>query len=55
MSAADQRTRSQEAAAALKARGIYHGMRLSKPNSNSGGLTQSDGPGSAAYQRLRKK
>lgn len=51
MAAADQRAKSARAAAQLKARGIFHGVRMSKPYPNSGGLTMSKGPGSAAYQR----
>jgi len=52
MAAAEQRLKSAKAAAALKARGIFHGKRLSSPFPNSGGLTMSAGPGSARYQRL---
>jgi hypothetical protein len=55
MNASDQRTRSQKAAAALLARGIYHGKRQSRPAPNSGGLTMTAGPGSAKYQRRRAK
>ena len=55
MAAADQRAKSARAAAALKARGIYHGKRQSVPYPNSGGLTMTKGPGSAAYQRLLGK
>lgn len=42
-------------AAHLKSKGIYHGKRVTSPAPNSGGLTITKGPGSAAYQRLMKK
>lgn len=51
MGASEQRARSARAAAALKARGIYHGKRLSKPFPNSGGLTMVNKPGSSKNQR----
>ena len=52
MAAADQRARSQAAAAALLKRGIFHGKRQTSPYPNSGGLTMTPGPGSSRYQRL---
>lgn len=52
MGAAEQRNKSAKAAAALKARGIFHGKRTTTPAPNSGGLTMSKGPGSSKYQRL---
>ena len=52
MSATEQRNRSQKTAADLLRRGIFHGKRLTSPYKNSGGLTMSNGPGSAKYQRL---
>ena len=42
---------AKSAAAFLKRKGILHGMRQSRPFPNSGGLTMTGGPGSAAYQR----
>ena len=54
MSAAAQRERSQRNAADLIARGYPHGRRMTRPHPNSGGLTRTDGPGSAAYQRLQR-
>ena len=52
MSAANQRTRSQAAAAALVKRGIWHGKRESKPRPNSGGTTMTWDAGSTRYKRL---
>jgi rhodanese-related sulfurtransferase len=51
----DRSNKSKQAAAALKARGIFHGKRLSKPYPNSGGLTMTWEGGSAAYRRQAKK
>jgi hypothetical protein len=56
MSANDQRgTRAkndQEMAAALRARGIFHGVRLTKTNAPP--VPNPSDVGSAAYRRLRR-
>lgn len=43
--------RDKAYAAYMRSKGIFHGKRQSKPYPNSGGLTMTSGPGSAAYQR----
>ena len=53
MGAAEQRNKSQAMAADLIRRGIYHGMRTTRPYPNSGGLTMTSGPGSSKAQRRR--
>ncbi len=52
---ANQRSRSASNAAALKARGIFHGVRMTRPSPNSGGLTMTFEAGSAAYRRRRTR
>ena len=52
MSASDQAMKSKKMAADLRARGIFHGKRLTKPCPNSGGLTMVWAAGSSNYQRL---
>jgi hypothetical protein len=56
MSANDQRgvrrTRDQEMAASLKARGIFHGVHQTKTNAPP--IPNMKDVGSAAYRRLRK-
>lgn len=52
MGAAENRNRSQAMAADLVKRGIFHGIRQSRPAPNSGGTTLTSGPGSSKYQRL---
>lgn len=57
MSAKDQRgvraNKASEAAAALKARGIYHGMHQTKTNAPP--IPNLKDVGSAAYRRLMAK
>lgn len=55
MGAAEQRAKSAKSAADLKARGIFHGKRMTTPTPNSGGLTMVNATGSSKYQRMRKK
>lgn len=55
MAHADQRAKSAKMAKDLIARGYPHGRRMTSPYPNSGGLTMTKGPGSAAYQRLIAK
>jgi hypothetical protein len=50
---ANQRRKSQEAAAALRARGILHGMR--ETTTNAPPVPNPKDVGSAAYRRLRKQ
>ena len=51
----EQRRRSQEAAAALRARGIYHGKRETSSNADPMKYLNPKLVGSAKYQRLMKK
>lgn len=53
MAASDQRAKSQKMAQDLRARGIFHGRRMTRPYPNSGGLTMTAGPGSSKYQRMK--
>lgn len=55
MSAAEQRAKSSKMAADLKARGIFHGRRMTKPYANSGGSTMEMSPGSAKYKRMFRR
>jgi len=53
MSASEQRAKSSKMAADLKARGIYHGRRMTAPYAHSGGMTfKLNEVGSSKYQRL---
>ncbi len=56
MSSKDNRntrsTRAKEAAAHLKRRGIYHGMRQTSSNADPMSYLRSDLIGDAKYQRL---
>lgn len=52
MGAAENRAKSSKMAADLKAKGIFHGRRMTKPYPNSGGLTMvMNTTGSSKYQR----
>lgn len=51
MAGSDKSAKSKAAAAELRRRGIYHGVRLTRPAVNSGGLTMSKEPGSSNYQK----
>lgn len=51
MGAAENRAKNSKMAADLKARGIYHGKRLTKGLSN----IPENLPGSAAYRRLMER
>lgn len=51
MAASKAANKDSAAAAYLKSRGIFHGVRQSKPYPDSGGLTMGKGPGSTRYQR----
>lgn len=55
MGLAEQRAKNAKMAADLKARGIYHGKRLSRPAANSGGDTMVWLPGSSKNHRRLKK
>lgn len=55
MGLGENRAKSQKMAQELKARGIYHGKRMSRPYPNSGGLTMTWGPGSSKAQRAAKR
>lgn len=55
MGLAEQRAKNAKMAADLKARGIYHGKRVTSPYPNSGGSTMVNKPGSSKYQRLMIK
>lgn len=50
-----RRTRSQEAAADLLRRGIWHGKRETTSNADPMSYLKPDLVGSAKYQRLMKK
>lgn len=52
MGAAENRAKNSKMAADLKARGIFHGKRLTKGLSN---IPKMGDVGSAAYRRLRNK
>jgi hypothetical protein len=52
MGRAENRNRSQAAAAYMVAQGIFHGMRRAKPNPHNNMPVNE--PGSAAYRRLQK-
>jgi hypothetical protein len=53
MGRAENRNRSQAAAAHMIAMGIFHGMRRAKPNPHNNYPVNE--PGSAAYRRLVAK
>lgn len=51
MGAAAQKQKDAAMAAMLVKSGYPHGRRRTSPRPNSGGLTMTPGPGSAAFQR----
>lgn len=53
--ASERSAKDKAMASHLKAQGVFHGKRLTSPARNSGGLTLTNGPGSAAYQRRVRK
>lgn len=53
MGAAENRAKSSKMASDMKAKGIYHGKRTTKPTHAN--YPKSNEVGSAAYRRMRKR